>query len=469
MSKTLTLRLPSFIPHKPSPKQMAFLAYQGLEALYGGAAGGGKTDALLMGALQYVDQPQYAALLLRRSYTDLALPGALMDRSHEWLKENKNAHWNRETHTWTFPSGATVSFGYIASNADKYRYQSAEFQYIAWDEVTEFPDDDAYVFMFSRLRRLEGQDIPLRVRVASNPVGVGTYWVRKRFVDNPTDTRIFIPASFYDNPHIDQESYLVSLSQLHPALQKRLIEGSWDSIEDAAYQDFDRNIHVIPPMAIPETWRRWEGMDYGVSNPTAWLASSLSPSGDTVVSGEYYQPGLVTTHASKILTLRNVSWGEPTLAVGDPAIRNRTGFGQYGMGETIHSEFAKNGIYLLPAINDRLAGRLRISELLKPDPAREFPSWHPLAGEYGAPRIFITSNCTNLIEQLELAPLDDKTGEIVDPYWESRRGHAIAALRYLCMANVYPAVDRDLVPAIGPRRSRQWGNWNAGREWDRTL
>jgi hypothetical protein len=184
-----TLRLPSFIPHRPSPKQAAFLIYNGLEALYGGAAGGGKTDALLMGALQYVDQPSYAALLLRRSYTDLALPGALMDRSHEWLKNNSRIHWNRETHTWTFPSGATLSFGYIASAADKYRYQSAEFQYIGWDEVTEFPDEDAYTFMFSRLRRLEGSPIPLRVRCASNPVGVGTYWVRKRFVDQPSAHR----------------------------------------------------------------------------------------------------------------------------------------------------------------------------------------------------------------------------------------------------------------------------------------
>jgi hypothetical protein len=461
-----SLRLPSFIPHKPSPKQAAFLIYNGLEALYGGAAGGGKTDALLMGALQYVDQPSYAALLLRRSYTDLALPGALMDRSHEWLKNNPRIHWNRETHTWTFPSGATLSFGYIASAADKYRYQSAEFQYIGWDEVTEFPDEDAYTFMFSRLRRLEGSPIPLRVRCASNPVGVGTYWVRKRFVDQPSEERIFLPATFYDNPHIDHDAYLVSLQQLHPALQKRLIEGSWESIEDAAYPEFHKTIHVIPNMRPPESWRRWEGMDYGVSNPTAWLAAALSPEGDTVIYGEYYSTGLVTEHSSKILTLRSLSWGQPTLAVGDPSIRNRTGFGQYGMGETIHSEFSKNGIYLLPAINDRLAGRLRIAELLKPDPSKAFPVWHPRSGDFGAPKLYITEQCANLIEQLELAPLDAKEGEIVDPYWESRRGHAIAALRYLCMANIYP--QQDLVAPTGGRvLKRDWGDWRS-KQW-RTI
>ena len=112
-----------------------------LEAFYGGAAGGGKTDALLMAALQYVDMSDYNAILFRRSYTDLALPGALMAKSHEWLR-NTAAHWDRERHMWTFPSGATLGFGYIATDTDKWRYQSAEYQFVGWDEVTEWPDDE---------------------------------------------------------------------------------------------------------------------------------------------------------------------------------------------------------------------------------------------------------------------------------------------------------------------------------------
>jgi hypothetical protein len=74
-----------------------------LEALYGGAAGGGKSTALLMGALLYVDVPGYSALILRRTYTDLALPGALMDVAHEWL-EGSAATWHEMEKTWRFPS-----------------------------------------------------------------------------------------------------------------------------------------------------------------------------------------------------------------------------------------------------------------------------------------------------------------------------------------------------------------------------
>src|SRR4051812_27808590 len=73
--------LASYCPHDPSenPKQAAFLVCPNLEAFYGGAAGGGKSDALLAGGLEYVDVPGYAAILFRRTYADLALPGALMD------------------------------------------------------------------------------------------------------------------------------------------------------------------------------------------------------------------------------------------------------------------------------------------------------------------------------------------------------------------------------------------------------
>jgi len=433
--------------------------YDGLEALYGGAAGGGKSDALLMGALQYTDNPNYSAIILRRSYTDLALPGALMDRAREWLL-GSHAKWDRETHTWRFPSGATLTFGYIATNADRFRYQSSEFQYIAFDEITEFPDDEAYLFLFSRLRRVEGSEIPLRVRVASNPVGVGAYWVRRRFIQEGNDDRIFVPANFNDNPHIDRDAYLRSLQELHPSLQRRLIEGSWDEIEDAAYPEFKEEIHVIDPISVPLDWRRWEGMDFGITNPTAWLAAGLAPSGETVVFGEYYQPGLIQDHSSKILTLRSFSWGQPTFAVCDPSIRNRTGFGSEGMGETVHSEFGKNGIHLVPANNDRRAGRVRVAELLRPDPSRPFPEWHPRAGELGSPRLFFTRNCENTIDQVRFAPIDAVEGETVDPYWESRRGHAHAALRYLVTARVYPKGLEVVEAGTGRSIRRDWPAWN---------
>ncbi len=188
-----------WIPHDPTPKQAEFLLMPDLEVLFGGSAGGGKSEALLMAALQYVDVPGYAAILFRRTYTDLALPGALMDRAHEWL-QGTAAKWSEKNKTWTFPSGATLSFGYLENENDKYRYQSAEFQFIGFDELTQFTETQ-YLYLFSRLRRLEGSKIPLRMRAASNPGGVGHEWVKQRFIvgDKP-----FVPASLDDNPYIDR-------------------------------------------------------------------------------------------------------------------------------------------------------------------------------------------------------------------------------------------------------------------------
>lgn len=245
MATAMRPKMTDYIPHRPTPPQQAFLFLNCLEALYGGAAGGGKSDALLMGALQWVDTPGYAALLLRRTYADLALPGAIMDRSHDWLV-NTDARWDDREKTWHFPSGATVTFGYLQTDRDKYRYQSAEFQYIAWDELTQFPIKP-YLYLFSRLRRLQGVDIPLRVRAATNPGGEGAGWVYERFMPDLTPAaaehrrktgRLFIPARLEDNPYIDQDSYRRGLAELDDITRRQLEEGLW--VTDPAARPFDR-------------------------------------------------------------------------------------------------------------------------------------------------------------------------------------------------------------------------------------
>lgn len=195
--------------------------------MYGGAAGGGKTDALLMAALQHVDVPGYAALLFRRTYQDLALPGAVMDRSHEWLRGSA-ARWSEVDHRWTFPSGATLTFGYLQSENDKFRYQGAEVQFIGFDELTQFKESQ-YLYLFSRLRRLEGSSVPIKMRAATNPGGVGHEWVRQRFIDPPDEPdRVFVPARLSDNPYLDSGEYMHSLDQLDAVTRAQLLDGNWD-------------------------------------------------------------------------------------------------------------------------------------------------------------------------------------------------------------------------------------------------
>lgn len=245
MTRPVTPKMTPYIIETPTPKQQAFLLLDCKEAMYGGAAGPGKSSALLMAALQYVDAPGYAALILRRTYADLALPGAIMDRSHLWLQET-DAHWSSSDKTWTFPSGATLTFGYLANENDKYRYQSAEFQAICFDELTQFTATQ-YTYLFSRLRRKINVDVPLRMRVASNPGGDGHGWVYDRFMPDLSPEaaahrrltgRIFVPGRMTDNPHIDQAAYRESLSELDDITRQQLEEGLW--VTDASARPFDR-------------------------------------------------------------------------------------------------------------------------------------------------------------------------------------------------------------------------------------
>lgn len=260
------LRATEWCPHTPWPKQKAFLALNCLEALYGGAAAGGKSDALLMAALQHVDTPGYAALILRRTYADLALAGAIMSRSHEWLRGTR-ASWNDRDKRWTFPSGATLAFGYLDTEADRYRYQSAEFQYIGFDEATQFPEQ-WYRYLLSRLRRPAGSKIPIRARLASNPGGIGHAWVFKRFVETHAPERAYIPAKLADNPSVDADEYRKSLALLDTTTRRQLEEGIW--VQDASGLVYRAPVTTPQPSRDGE-WTYLLGIDFGVKDATAYV------------------------------------------------------------------------------------------------------------------------------------------------------------------------------------------------------
>ena len=214
-----------FIPHKPTIKQAEFLIHDELEGLYGGSAGGGKTDALLMSALQFCEYENYSALILRRTYKDLSLPEAILDRAKDWLIGK--AKWDEMDKVFTFPSKAKLTFGHLEYDRAKYQYQGARFDAVFFDELTQFPET-SYLYLFSRIRRAEDSNIPPRMRCGSNPGGVGHEWVKQRFITSPDLTRCFVPASLKDNPYVDQEAYLLSLSKLDPVTRAQLELGDWD-------------------------------------------------------------------------------------------------------------------------------------------------------------------------------------------------------------------------------------------------
>ncbi len=232
------------------------------------------SDALLMSALQYVDSPGYAALLLRRTYADLALEGALMNRAEEWLRGTP-ARWSGMDHRWTFPSGATLTFGYIEHMGDEERYASAEFQMIGFDELTQFPER-AYRFLFSRLRQTS-QGVPIRMRAATNPNGIGRDWVHRRFISpGPQLDRMFIASRLEDNPHLNLDEYERSLRELGSVEYRQLRLGDWEVRPEGRM--FKRDwFTVVKPEDVPDQSSRIRCWDMAATEtPKGSAARKLS-------------------------------------------------------------------------------------------------------------------------------------------------------------------------------------------------
>ena len=402
--------------------QTDFLAASETDVLYGGAAGGGKSYAMLVDPLRYCHRPAHRALILRRSMPELR---ELIDKSRElYPKAFPGCKFREVEKIWNFPSGAKLEFGFLERDADDYRYQGQAYSWIGFDEITHLPTEFPWNYLASRLRTTDSEITPY-MRCTANPGGVGAHWVKKRYLDDKPNesfigkdglTRKFIPARLEDNPYLAEDGrYEQMLKALPDVQRKQLLEGNWDVNEGAAFTEFDLDVHVITPFEVPVSWERIKGIDYGYASESACVWGTIDPSDNTlIIYRELYRKGLTGQDLGAIITQMELEDPYSVQGVLDTAAWARTGT----TGPTVGESLQKEGHKLRRADKNRIQGKIQIHEYLR-------------LQQSGRPRLQIFNSCPNLIRELQSIPLDKSNPEDVNTHAPD---HAYDALRYLIMS-----------------------------------
>lgn len=442
----------------PQPRQAEFMRRFEDEVLFGGAAGGGKSDALVAEALRQIDKPYYKGLILRKSYPQLL---ELIDKAYKLYPQiDPRAKYNDSKHMWTFSSGAKIVFGSLGSTKDKYKYQGIAYDFIGFDELTHFQADE-YEYLISR-NRPNGPGMLCYMRATANPGGIGHVWVKQRFVDvsppmtttwhevefmNPDGTktksrrsRIFVPSRVTDNPALvrNDPNYVARLASMSEAEKKALLYGDWNSYAGQVFSEWrnepdhyiDRiGTHVIEPFDIPKHWRIYRSFDWGIRKPFSCGWWAIDQEGIAYRIKEYYgcrkdkpDTGLEMPASEVFAEIARQEREDPLFrgkhiyGVADPAIWSRdSGISVAEVGE-------KHGVYFDKGDHQRIAGWAQVHERLR-------------FGLDGRPRLYVFNTCLDFIRTFPALIYDECRVEDVD---SSMEDHIADETRYFCMANPLP-------------------------------
>lgn len=421
----------TWAPHEGP--QTEFLSRGEFEALYGGQAGPGKTDCLVAAPTRFIEYSDYKAILLRRTFPQLQ---EIIDRCFKRYPDIGGVYRSTE-HRWYFPSGATIALGHMQHANDKYNYQGKEFNFVGFDELTQFTEDQ-YLYLFSRARS-SNPEIPSMIRSTTNPGGVGHYWVKERFVTNTSPgstyidqksglSRVFIPGRIEDNPtlFLNDPEYLNRLEALPEVEKLRLRYGVWDAFEGQVFTELSQMVHGVEPFDIPPEWEKFMVMDWGYAKPFSIGWYAIDYDGILYRYREWYgcKEGQVDTGLK--MPAYEVARGilsrekeKIRFRLADPSMWHPRPEGRRdeARGPTIQEDFASEGVFLMKADNDRIQGKMQVHKRLQ------------LNEEQPSVRIF--NNCKHFWRTIPQMRESPNNPEDVDTDQED---HIYDEFRYTCMA-----------------------------------
>lgn len=451
----------SWIAHEGA--QTEFLRRSEFEVLFGGSAGPGKTDCLVAGLTRDVENPNYRALLLRRTFPQLQ---EIIDRCWR-LYPLLGARYRATEKRWQFPSGAILDLGHMQHEDDKYNYQGKEYHRVGVDELTQFSETQ-YTYLFSRLRTTD-PDINPQILSTTNPGGVGHYWVKERFVtitdhgktyfDPKTGlSRVFVPAKIEDNPtlFLNDPAYLARLEALPEVERMRLRHGIWDAFEGQVFTELSQRLHGCEAFDVPPEWERYCVLDWGFAKPfsVGWYA--IDYDGVIYRYREWYGCKREEQNVSDgaDVGLKMQAWevakgildrerGEKIrMRVADPSIWHPRPEGRRmeSHGITIHEDMSAQGVYFIKADNDRVHGKMQVHKRLKVQEDVDTETGE-VTGEF--PMLKVFNSCKGYWRTMPQMREDPKNPEDVDTDQED---HIYDEFRYMCMARPVKPKKSERVP-----------------------
>jgi hypothetical protein len=411
---------------KPNPKQAEFLAipHSVKEGAYLGGAGSGKSDVLLMYGIlnRWHENSQWKQVFIRRTYPELK--NEILGRARE-IYSKFGATFNKTDMIWTFPrmdqygagmstnAGAQIFLGHCEHEDDVHKYDSMQIPLFTPDEITSFTEWIYLYIAFERNRSPQGLGLPSITRCAGMPGGIGHTWVKKRFIDPSKNNgypeggaiilgkggnkRIYIHATYADNPHIDP-TYGQSLDGRPEAERKAKKFGDFDAYLGQVFDEFrDKHEgfpdepanakHVVEPFDIPDYWPKYVVIDWGF-RANNWVGFfAVSPT-------------------KRLYLYRELVWTKTKIAEWGPIVKGfmdneaprfvkvcKSAGQDRGQEHTIQTEIEKElGMPVILTTNtpgSRVAGKMLMHEYLRWIPKPKVPIQdRPIYNEEVAMRIY---------------------------------------------------------------------------------